>query len=76
MKPEFTAKWKPVTNINPKAIYQPPPESTVTHRQAPMPPPNQPLPPLTPTQSKLYKTKSLMTPRNKALRHPAADVLL
>ena len=76
IKPELTAKWKPVTNIQPKAIYQPPPaDLTVPHRQA-RKTPNQPLPPLTPTQSKSHKTKSLMTPRNKALRHPAADALL
>ena len=45
--------WKPVTNIHPKAIYQPPTEPTVTHNQLPMPPPNKPLPPLTPTQKHL-----------------------
>ena len=57
-------------------IYQPPPaDLKVPHRQT-RKTTNQPLPPLTPTQSKSHITKSLMKPRNKALRHPAADALL
>ena len=49
--------------------------SIVKIRPSPIPIPQPTLPPLTATQSKSHKTKSLMQPRNKVLCHPAADVL-
>ena len=82
IKPELVARYKPVTRIQPKLIYPPPfpfpfpLDPRVTYRPPPIPTPQQILSPLTPSQSKSHKTKSLMQPHNKALRNPAVDTLL
>ena len=67
IQPEIAARWKPVTRIQPKANFTSPLDPKVTYRPPPIPTPQQTFPPLTPTQSKSHKTKSLMQPRNKAL---------
>ena len=76
IQPERAARWKPVNRFQPNKNVTSPLDPNVTYRPPPIPTPQPNLPPLTPTQSKSHKTKSLMQPRNKALRHPAADALL